>query len=69
VEFEGMTFDQAKVEVVGQNGAGRTFNIEKPDAGHPVTEDMLGLVLLDDGEPDEDSLFSELSRVLSTVGG
>jgi hypothetical protein len=68
VEFEGLTFDEAKVEVVAQNGAKRTFNIEKPDTGHPVTEDLGDLVLLADGEPDETSLFAELRAALTTVG-
>jgi hypothetical protein len=68
VEFEGLTFDEAKVEVVTQNGATRTFNIEKPDTSHPVTEDMKDLELLSDGAPEEDSLFRELRRALTAVG-
>jgi hypothetical protein len=67
VEFEGMRFDEARVEVVAGNGARRTFNIEKPDSGHPVTETLGQLELLPDGEPDETSLFAELRKALSTV--
>jgi hypothetical protein len=67
VEFEGMTFDEARVEVE-QDGAKRTYNIEKPTAGHPVTQIMSGLTFLDDGEPEEASLFDALRLALSTVG-
>jgi hypothetical protein len=67
VEFEGLTFDEAKVEIVTEDGAKRTFNIEKPDTGHPITEELTGLVLRADGEPDETSLFAELRAVLTNV--
>jgi hypothetical protein len=68
VEFGDMTFDEAKVEIVAQDGGTRTFNIEKPDSGHPVTEDLKDLRLLADGEPDETCLFAELRQALTTVG-
>jgi hypothetical protein len=67
VEFEGITFDEAKVEVETPSGAKRTFNIERPDSGHPVTEDLHNLTLLADGSPDEASLYAELRQALSTV--
>jgi hypothetical protein len=66
VEFEGITFDEAKVEVVLENNMRRTFNIEKPDSGHPFTEDITGLVV-ENGEPTQSSLFEALRSVLNTV--
>jgi len=46
VEFQGITFDEAKVEVLLDGGARRTFNIEKPDAGHAFTQDLDGFRVL-----------------------
>ncbi len=66
VEFQNITFDEAKVEVVLDGGARRTFNIAKPDSGHPFTEDLLDLVM-ENGEPTSDSLFEGLRSVLKTV--
>lgn len=40
VQFDGMTFDEVKLEVVLSDGSQRTFNIERPEAGHPYTEDL-----------------------------
>lgn len=65
VEFAGITFDEAKVEVI-VDGARRTFNIEKPDAGHAFTQDLEGLVMEND-EPTMDSVFSGLRTALSSV--
>lgn len=42
IEFEGITFDQAKVEVVLPNDTRRTFNLEQPAAGHPITRSRKG---------------------------
>jgi hypothetical protein len=56
VEFQGITFDEAKVEVVLEGGARRTFNIEKPDSGHPFTEELSNLEM-ENGEPTSASLF------------
>lgn len=70
IEFEGMTFDEAKVEVIMRNGlTRRTFNIERPDAGHAFTEDLDDLELAADGSPLEDSLFAALAEKLRNVGG
>jgi len=66
VEFQNITFDEAKVEVVLDGGARRTFNIEKPDSGHPFTED-LGDLVMENGEPTSESLFEGLRSVLKTV--
>jgi hypothetical protein len=66
VEFQGITFDQAKVEVIVDGDTKRTFNIEKPDAGHAFTEDLEGLVMEND-EPTMDSVFAGLRTVLANV--
>jgi hypothetical protein len=69
VEFEGMTFDEARVEVIMRDGATHTFNIERPDAGHAFTEDLEGLEMAADGSPLEDSLFAALRATLRNVCG
>lgn len=66
VEFNGITFEQAKVEVVLGNGSHRTFNIEKPEAGHPISMDLSGLVLKD-GEPTQASLVTALQGSLDEI--
>lgn len=68
LEFNGIHFDQAKVEVELADGAVRTFNIERPESGHPLTEDLSGLDLRD-GDPTEESLFAALRAVLADVTG
>ena len=67
VVFERIRFDEAKVEVQLPNGEKRTFNIEKPEAGHAFSEDLSGLSYDDEGEPTEASLFSALSAILGRV--
>jgi hypothetical protein len=67
IEFGGITFEQAKVEVILPNRDHRTFNIQKPDSGHPLTEDLRNLDFDPDGEPTEDTLFAELRRVAEDV--
>lgn len=66
VEFQGITFDQAKVEITVDGGSKRTFNIEKPDAGHAFTEDMEGLTM-EDGEPTMDSVLVALRSALKNI--
>src|SRR5207253_4373071 len=63
IEFEGIKFDEAKVEVVLEDETRRTFNIEEPDSGHPFTEDLRDLEV-EDGEPTERSLFAALQAAL-----
>jgi hypothetical protein len=67
VEFQGITFDEAKVEVVLPGDMRRSFNIEKPDAGHAMTQDLENLPTDHDGEPTEDGLFAALVDALSGV--
>jgi hypothetical protein len=66
VEFQGLTFDKAKVEVVLDGDKRRTFNIEQPDAGHAFTEDMQDLTI-ENGEPTPDSVFASLRSALANV--
>ena len=66
VEFQGITFEQAKVEVQLADDGKRTFNIEKPEAGHPFTEDLEDLTI-ENGEPTPASLFEGLRAALGSV--
>jgi hypothetical protein len=66
VEFNGLEFDQAKVEVALTNGTTRTFNIETPDAGHAFTVEMDQLDF-EDGEPTDGSVFAELRRAIDEM--
>jgi hypothetical protein len=67
VKFEGIRFDEAKVEVVLEGNQRRTFNIEKPDAGHAMTIDLDPLPTDADGEPEIEALFAALHRTLTSV--
>jgi hypothetical protein len=67
VTFEGIQFDEAKVEVELPNGDQRTFNISAPENGHAFTEELGQLDYDDDGDPTPDSVFSALSTILSRV--
>jgi hypothetical protein len=60
VEFEGLTFDEARVEVETPDKGTKTFNIEKPDAGHPITVELRNVEVDTDGHPTADSLFAAL---------
>jgi hypothetical protein len=40
LEFQGIKFDEAKVEVELANGQKRTFNIERPESGHAFSVDL-----------------------------
>jgi hypothetical protein len=66
VEFEGLKFDQAKVQVELGNGDRRTFNIENPEAGHAYSVDLEDVAEVD-GEPEEASLFGALQSVLDDM--
>jgi hypothetical protein len=59
--------DQAKVEVQLENGTHRTFNIEKPDSGHPLTEDLFGLEFDSDGAPTAVTIFAALASMLDEL--
>lgn len=66
VEFQGIRFDEAKVVVELENGTKRTFNIEKPEAGHTITMDLSDLDY-DDGAPTDESVFAALGTSLAEV--
>ncbi len=65
VEFEGLTFDEAKVEVLLADNTRRLFDIVHPDAARPLTEEMPGIELDADGEPTGESLLRELTAALA----
>jgi len=67
VEFEGIRFDEAKVEVVLPDETHRTFNIENPSSGFPFTLEMEDLSLNQEGEPSEESVFAQLRAALALV--
>ena len=69
IVFEGMQFDTASVEVEVEDGRMKTFNIENPDAGHAMTQELENLEVDEEGEPTEESLFAALRDALSTVSG
>jgi hypothetical protein len=64
VEFAGLTFDQAKVQVRLEDDSRRLFDLAHPDEGRPVTHDLTGLELDDDGEPTPESLHAALAALL-----
>jgi hypothetical protein len=66
IEFEGVEFDEASVEVETDEGGQRTFNIERPEAGHAFTEDLEGLELVE-GEPTHESVIQALGTALDRV--
>ena len=66
-EFRGMHFEEVKIEAELPDGGQRTYNLAKPESGHPLTQDIGDLALDDDGEPIEESLYQQLRAVLSDV--
>jgi hypothetical protein len=67
VEFEGMSFDEVDVQVTLPEGTQRTFNIENPDTGFPMTMDLDNLAFDGDGEPSEASVYAGLKDAFSTL--
>jgi len=67
VEFEGLTFDEASVEVVLPDNGHKTYNIEEPDAGHPITAELTNLTFDDDGDPTAESLSAALKAAAGQV--
>jgi hypothetical protein len=66
VEFEGIEFDEAVVEVATPYGGQKTFNIERPEAGHAFTEELDDLDYEND-EPTQASIFEALDASLDRV--
>lgn len=65
VEFGGITFDQARVEVLLADQTRRVFDLAHPAAGRPVTRELAGIELDGDGEPTAASLLAALQAVMS----
>lgn len=63
VEFEGLQFEHAKVQVATAEGS-RTYNIERPTAGHAMTVDIEADLKFRGGWATEASLFPALRRAL-----
>lgn len=63
LQFDGQTYDEARVEVRLANGRTRQFTIGDPDAGNAISEDLRDLQL-QDGEPTDDSLRASLRLIL-----
>jgi len=66
VEFAGMPYDEAKFEVLLEDGTKRSYNIHNLEAGHAMSQDIEpddGA----DGYPTDDSLYRELGRVLTEM--
>jgi hypothetical protein len=68
VQFDGWTFETAKVEVELPNGSHRTFNIEELETGNAFTADI-DPALDEDGELVPASVFLELVQVIEDTTG
>lgn len=67
VEFRGMPFESAIFEVELANGIKRSYDTARPDGGHPFAQ-FIEPELEKDGDPKDDSLFTELGKVLTELG-
>lgn len=67
VEFGGINFDTAQFEVELEGGQHRTFKIESPDSGHAFSA-LIEPAVDPAGVPVDESLFTELGRVLTELG-
>jgi hypothetical protein len=64
VEFEGLRFEHAKVQV-REGETVRTYNIENPEAGHAITRDIGGDLKFDEeGWPADEALVPALRDTL-----
>ena len=68
VEFAGITFDEARVEVLLADGARRSFDLTRPASGRPVTRELAAIELDGDGEPTDASLFAALREAVAGMG-
>jgi hypothetical protein len=64
VEFAGLTFDQAKVQVRLADDSRRLFDLAHPGEGRPVTHDLSDVALDADGEPTPAGLHEALRALL-----
>jgi hypothetical protein len=60
VEFEGLPFDEAQVEV-GVNGSQRTFNIQNPEGGHAVSVEIEPTETYEEGVDLDDAIGEVLA--------
>ena len=66
VEFAGFPYEEAKFQVMLDDGTKRTYNIHDLEAGHAMSQDIQP----DDGPdgyPSDESLYRELGRVLTEM--
>jgi hypothetical protein len=66
VEFQGMTFDTAKVQVELEGGSLRTYELRGAEGGHPFAAEIVP-EQNDAGILDNDSLFDELGKVVAEM--
>lgn len=66
VEYGGIKFDEARCQVQLENGDRRTFNIQDPENGYAMSEDISPKANAND-DLVPDSVFSELRRVLKDL--
>lgn len=67
VEFEGLEFDEAKVDVTLQNGSKRTFNLSSPGDGYAMSVELENLAYDATGEFTEDSIYDALRAAHSDI--
>lgn len=67
LEFSGLHFGEASIEVELPSGSHRTFNIQRLEGGHPMTQEMDALTYDADGQPTQDSLFEGLRDALNVL--
>jgi hypothetical protein len=68
VQFGGLQFDEAQVEVTLPDATRRLVDIAHPDTARPVTRALPDLDVDADGEPTGPSLLAGLRAVLSAAG-
>lgn len=67
VEFNGVHFDTAKVEIELPNGKKRIVNIEKPDGGAAFSLELDKLPVTSRGEPQSEGLFAALRKSIDEM--
>ncbi len=67
VEFGGITFDEARVEVLLPDETRRQFDLSHPAAGRAVTRALSGIELDGNGEPTDASLLAALRAAVATM--
>jgi hypothetical protein len=63
LEYDGQTYDEARIEVKLADGQKRTFTIGEDDSGQAIAEDLPNL-RTENGEPTEESIRDGLREVL-----